>query len=213
MYHTDAVILKLGEWSEADWLVTAFTRDFGKIRLLAQGARKHGAKLQGHLEPGAITALSFVIGRNGYRLTSAHLQESFSETRRSLSKSRTSAGILRLLDQNLFEERDRSGELFETACRTFFAIAEAKRLATLQRLGAWFYVRFFAFLGLLPAVDSPEARDAQTIFLIGSVALGDLERFPVREETLATELVWLSRELARAGSDPRAVEATAFALY
>ena len=97
MHHTEALILKKDEWGEADWLITALSADFGKIRLLAQGARKHGAKLQGHLEPGSVSGLSFVVGRNGYRLTGARLAAFPTAVRGSLSKTRALNIILQAL--------------------------------------------------------------------------------------------------------------------
>ena len=112
MYHAPALILRKDAWGEADCLVTVFTSVSGKIRLLAQGARKHGAKLQGHLEPGFISDISFVIGRNGYRLTTARVQASFPGIRGSLVKNRALALVLAAVDQNFFEDGDDAAPFF-----------------------------------------------------------------------------------------------------
>ena len=213
MYHTEAFILKREEWGEADLLVTALTADFGKIRLLAQGARKHGAKLQGHIEPGSQSYLSFVIGRNGYRLTTAHLQEFFPEIRRSLSKLRAASSALRFIDANVFEERDQAIKLFEILKSALAAIEAARRRGELIRISAWFHVRCFAFLGLLPAAESLEARHANAILAIGSLPLSDIERIRAREETIASELARLANHLESSGTLLGPVERGNFALY
>ena len=213
MYHTDAIILKRIEWGEADLLITALTRDFGKIRLLAQGARKHGAKLQGHIEPGSCSSISFVIGRNGYRITTAQLDEPFFAIRQSLSKLRARDGILQTLDQNLFEERDRSEELFYMTTGALDLINRAERLGILHRAVAWFHVRFSSFLGVLPPPDSIEGMRFRTLSLVASTALGDVEQFPISEEMLRQELAWFMDHVRGALSGSFTVEARWFAVY
>lgn len=73
MHTTDGIILKKTDAGEADLLLTVYTKDFGKIRALAQGIKKEGAKLRGHLEPLSVSKISFVLGKNGERLTHANL--------------------------------------------------------------------------------------------------------------------------------------------
>ena len=51
MYTTEGIILKKIDVGEANALFTIYTKDYGKIRAVAQGVKKEGAKLQGHLEP------------------------------------------------------------------------------------------------------------------------------------------------------------------
>jgi DNA repair protein RecO (recombination protein O) len=50
IYRSEAVILRRHEYGEADRLLTLFTPDQGKIRVLAKGVRKQNAKMAGHLE-------------------------------------------------------------------------------------------------------------------------------------------------------------------
>ncbi|MBI2023492.1 recombination protein O N-terminal domain-containing protein [Candidatus Giovannonibacteria bacterium] len=50
-------------WGEADFLVRVLTRDFGKIDILAKGARKTNSKLNSHLDVLNHIRLSFI--RNG----------------------------------------------------------------------------------------------------------------------------------------------------
>ena len=73
MHTTDGIILKKTDTGEADIFFTMYTKDFGKIRAFAQGIKKEGAKLRGHLEPLSVSKISFVLGRNGERLTHANL--------------------------------------------------------------------------------------------------------------------------------------------
>ncbi len=65
-YHTEALILKKMPFGEADFLVRALTKDFGKLDILAKGARKAHAKLNAHLDMLNVVRVSFV--QNGERI-------------------------------------------------------------------------------------------------------------------------------------------------
>ncbi|OHA09092.1 MAG: DNA repair protein RecO [Candidatus Sungbacteria bacterium RIFCSPLOWO2_01_FULL_59_16] len=166
MHHSRAIILKKEEWGEADWMVTAFTEDFGKMRFRAQGARKSGAKLRGHLEPGTIAELSFVAGRNGCRLTGASLRAWSPDTRASLAKLRALERTLSLLDQNLWEEREGSRELFADVASALSALEGARTLAAVRRISVWVPLRLLRALGVLPPRGSPEAVRAELLIAL-----------------------------------------------
>ena len=195
MHHTEALILKKDEWGEADWLITALSADFGKIRLLAQGARKHGAKLQGHLEPGSVSGLSFVVGRNGYRLTGARLAAFPTAVRGSLSKTRALNIILQAFDANLLEEPDRAPELFRLAEETLGALCTAEHLTAVRRLTAWFHTRLAMLLGVFPSPRSPEARRVPSLLKIADCPPARLDASGLEPDALERELTWLIQKL------------------
>lgn len=212
MYHTPALILRREEWNEADWRVTALTPQFGKIRLLAQGARKHGAKLQGHLEPGALADISFVIGRNGYRLTTARSREVFQRIRTSLPKLRAAAAILQTFDAHLLEERDQADEPFGIVSAAMAALDEAQYLGAVQRISVWCRVRFLAFLGLLPAIGTSEAAHIPSLLALAQRSLREVRQADGADDALERELHWLIRRVG-GGTVPPPVALTDSALY
>ena len=59
MHSTEGIILKKEPYGEADLLITILTKDFGKIKVMAQGVRKEAAKLKGHFEPLTHSATNF----------------------------------------------------------------------------------------------------------------------------------------------------------
>lgn len=213
MYHTKALVLSKGEWREADCLVAALTPDFGKIRLLAQGARKHGAKLQGHLEPAAASDISFVIGRNGYRLTTARLVSFPRSVRASLAKLRAVSAVLAAIDRNVLEERDRAAVLFSAASAAISSIEAADNPAAVERLLTWFYVRLLAFLGLFPSPHTPEALGIPGLFLLAGLEARDLASAAVAEAALQLEFDRLRERLGDAVRLPNSVAAMPAGLY
>ena len=64
-FKTEGLIIKKMPFGEADFLVRAFTKDFGKMDILAKGARKTASKLNLHLDILNHVRLQFV--KNGER--------------------------------------------------------------------------------------------------------------------------------------------------
>ena len=63
-YHCEALTLNKYPFGEAGLLVTLFSRELGKVRAVARGARRSASKLVGHLEPLTHVQLSMAHGRN-----------------------------------------------------------------------------------------------------------------------------------------------------
>lgn len=213
MHHTSALILRKNERGEADWVVTALSADFGKIRLLAQGARKHGAKLQGHLEPGSHSELSFVVGRNGYRLTTARLKRfpagAFDASERIAALSR----VLAAAEANLLEEREGAAELFHDAVSVVDAIAAADSSEAPRRLAVWFQGRLLRRLGLLPAADAPEAVRLGSLLGFAGETIETAVSGRTSVEEAEAELAWFEHHLGGAIRLPSARPGSPVALY
>lgn len=71
VYKTEGIILGQIEIGEADKLLTVYSRDFGKIKILAKSVRLLRSKLKGHLNTGAYLRLMFVQGADKLRLIDA----------------------------------------------------------------------------------------------------------------------------------------------
>lgn len=212
MYHAPALILRKDPWGEADCLVTAFTPVSGRIRLLAQGARKHGAKLQGHLEPGFISDVSFVVGRNGYRLTTAQVRTSYPGIRVSLAKHRALAFALAAVDQNFFENADDAASMFTMLQDFLAALDEAADAACVRRLLVWFTVRLLSLLGLFPDIGSREGERAGALAELGVRDARAAARLPFHDDALVDELREMMRNLGDAVRIPAHVLAADIAL-
>src|SRR3989344_7862165 len=128
-YSTEGLIVKKMPFGEADFLVRVLTRDFGKIDILAKGARKSASKLNSHLDILNRVRLNFVkpastrssLGGNGDRiptLTDAEIisrhDDWFSD-----SQSLSVAGrVLQVLDLIILHQ-SKDEELFLTAVDFF----------------------------------------------------------------------------------------------
>lgn len=117
VYRTDGIILKRSDWGEADRLITLFTPRFGKLRVVAPGARKPQSRKSGHLE--LFTRGSFVLarGRTFDKLTQAETDDYFPRFRESLDRVTYVSLAAELVDR-LLEEADENAPLYDLLLRT-----------------------------------------------------------------------------------------------
>lgn len=100
----EGIILRHQRWGEADRLLTIFTRELGKVRAVAKGARKSQSRKAGHLEPFMQSALLLAQGRDWWIVTQADTVEAFLPLRESLEKTGYAAYIIELLDRFTYED-------------------------------------------------------------------------------------------------------------
>ncbi len=107
MYSTQGIVLKKHDIGETDAIFVIYTKDFGKIRAVAQGVKKEEAKLKGHLEPLSLASIQFILGKNGERLTHAELLDYWPALREDSEKLRTAWQIVELINSSCLEgEKD-----------------------------------------------------------------------------------------------------------
>ncbi len=81
-YRYTAIILKKKEVGETDRLYTVYTKEAGKLKLVARGVRRQEAKLASHLETMNLVSLSVQRGRGQGKIAGAIAEESFLAIRR-----------------------------------------------------------------------------------------------------------------------------------
>ena len=142
-----AIVLRHADWGEADRLITLYTREQGKLRTVAKGARKITSRKAGHLEPFTQVKLQLARGRDLFIITQADTVEAYLPLRASLELTGTASYVIELLDRFVYEDEGPNPSLFRL-------LAE-----TLKRLSAgedpWLAVRYYEmrlldFLGFRP---------------------------------------------------------------
>ncbi len=63
-FSTQAIIINNRPFREHDSMVSAYSRERGKLDLVARGARKIGSKLAGHLQPVSLARIMVVRGKH-----------------------------------------------------------------------------------------------------------------------------------------------------
>jgi DNA repair protein RecO (recombination protein O) len=148
---TEALVIRLADFSETSRVATLFTRDFGKISALAKG----GKRLKGPFEAALdlLTHCRIVFLRKSSTsldlLTEAQVISRFRPQGRSLARLYGGYYVAELLT-GLTEEYDPHPVLFDAAVRTLARLAsdEPPRPAVLR-----FELATLREIGQLPAVD------------------------------------------------------------
>ena len=97
-YHCEALTLKKVSMGEADLLVTLYTREKGKVRAMARGARRSNSKLVGHFEPLTQVQLSLAQGRNLDYVTQAQVLSGFASLKENLGAITRGLYVAELVD-------------------------------------------------------------------------------------------------------------------
>lgn len=117
-FRAQAVVLRHTDWGEADRLLTLYTREQGKVRALAKGARKVTSRKAGHLEPFTHVTLQLAKGRDLLIVTQAETMHAFLDLRDNLTKTGYAAYAIELLDKFTNEGEDGEPSLFNLLVET-----------------------------------------------------------------------------------------------
>lgn len=146
MYSTEGIILKRIDVGEVDSFFTIYTKDFGKIRALAQGIKKEGAKLKGHLEILNWSMIHFVLGRGGERLIHASAIHYWPQVRADFDKITAALEIASRVDEACFPgEKDEP--LWDLFCGSLSALEEGPIFSSRRDFLRDFDARLLVCLG------------------------------------------------------------------
>lgn len=100
----EAVVLRHSDYGEADRLLVLYTREAGKLRVIAKGVRKIRSRKAGHLEPFTRVTLQLAQGRDLPIVTQAETVDAYLPLREDLLKTGYAAYVVEMLDRFLYEE-------------------------------------------------------------------------------------------------------------
>jgi DNA repair protein RecO (recombination protein O) len=144
-------VLRFVEWSESSAVVTLFTREFGKIRAVAKGARRPKGPFESALDLLATCRVVFVRKSSDALdlLTEARLEQRFRPAGRDLSRLYAGYYVAELLGE-LTDDYDPHPPLFDLAGQTLAGLRSAAPPAP------WilrFELRALGILGHLPSLS------------------------------------------------------------
>lgn len=148
-----ALVLRVIDFSETSAVVTLFTREFGKVRALAKGARRPKGPFEAALDLLALCRIVFLRKSSDVLdlLTEAKLERRFRIPGRDLSRLYAAYYVAELLDE-LTDDHDPHPELFDAAAAALAALAEADR--PVGELVLRFEFQALRVLGHAPSLDA-----------------------------------------------------------
>ena len=150
---TEAIVLKSLKFGDTSKIVTLYTKDYGKIKVIAKGIRKHKSRLAGTLETIFHIQIVFYkkLTTEIYLLSQAEIIKPFQKIPKDLNRYAFASGILELLDK-LITGEEPNPELFELTKNTL-SFMEGCPPKSLEKSFLLFVLRLTDILGYKPKFD------------------------------------------------------------
>lgn len=145
----EAIVLRHADWGEADRLLWLFTRELGKLRVVAKGVRKPRSRKAGHLEPFTRASLQLAWGREMHIVTQAEAINPNMVLRDDLVRMGYAAYVVELLDRFTYEEGE-SQALYRLLAETLDRLNEESDPAFAVR---YYEVRLLEQVGFRPQLQ------------------------------------------------------------
>ncbi len=145
---TEAIILQTTDYAEWDRIVSVYTKDFGKIRGIAKGAKRSRKRFGSALEPFTHNELFFVEKETQglVRFERCHIINMFTELAHDLRKVIYGSYFLELVN-TMTPEREKNPEIFSLLLFFINLLKEDDFREDLMRI---FELRLFSLLGYQP---------------------------------------------------------------
>jgi len=201
-YRVEAVVLRRIDFGEADRVLVLFTRERGKLPVVAKGVRRMSSRMAGHLELFTQSELMLAKGANLDVVTQAETRNPFRALREDLTRTSTAYLIAELADA-LTEEAIEQPELYDLLTATLRAVgaSDDPRL-----VAAHYQLHLLDVAGFRPVLmrcvgcdaELAPGKNAFSAFLGGALcpACGPAEP---SSRPIATDVLKVLRNLQRAG--------------
>ena len=166
-----AIVLRAIDFSETSSIVTAFTREFGKVRFLAKGARRPKGPFESALDLLGTCRIVFLRKSSDSLdlLTEAKLERRFRPADGNLSSLYAAYYIAELLSE-LTDDYDPHPELFDAAAEALAALRTPESVGSLVLR---FELTALRVLGHLPSLDTC-VECGEGVEATGRIAFGQL---------------------------------------
>lgn len=122
-FRVEAVVLRHHDYGEADRLLTLYTRQLGKTRVLAKGARKIASRKAGHIEPFTQVKLQLAKGRDMLLVTQADTVDAYLPLREDLMLTGQASYVLELLDRFTYVDETENPSTYRLLTDTLARLA------------------------------------------------------------------------------------------
>jgi len=143
----DAVVLRHSDYGEADRMLTLYTRQLGKARAIAKGARKMASRKAGHIEPFTHVKLQLARGRDVLIVTQAETVDAYLPLRDDLILTSHASYMLELLDRFTYVDETENSSIFRLLTESLLRLASKHDVWLVIR---YYEMRLLDYLGFRP---------------------------------------------------------------
>jgi DNA repair protein RecO (recombination protein O) len=123
LYRCDVIVLSRMDFGEADRILTLYSREHGKLRAIAKGARRPLSRIGPHLEYFNQAHLMLARGRELDVVTSAETADAHLPIRDNIDAFGHASHMVEILDR-LTQDRQENGAVFDLLARSLRLLAE-----------------------------------------------------------------------------------------
>lgn len=134
-FRADAVVLRHADWGEADRILTLYTREQGKIRAVAKGARKMRSRKAGHLEPFTHITVQLARARDMPIITQVETLDAYLPLRDDLLLMGYASYAMELLDRFTYDQEGGNPTIFRLLLETLARLS--------SRIDPWLVLRYY----------------------------------------------------------------------
>lgn len=149
---TEAIVVKSMKYRDTSKIVTFYTRQFGKLKGIAKGARRANNKFGASLEP--MSLVSLVIYRKEHQdlhlISQCDLIQSHKKIHDEMERMSVGLSVLELVDK-LTHGEEENPALFSLLTDTLATLGQAH--GNFISLSRAFQLRFAALFGFAPSLD------------------------------------------------------------
>ena len=149
LYRTEALVLRTWRMGEADRLISMLSREYGRLRAVAKGARKATSRHGAVLEAGSLVELQLYKGRELDTITQANSLEARPSYRTDLRRYARASVMLEAIECAAIE-RHPAPAMFDLLAGALKALEAGDR----PLLVAAFVLKLLALEGLAPQLDA-----------------------------------------------------------
>ena len=152
LYKTKAIVLGSRMFDETAKLVTFFSPEHGKIRIIAKGAKRTNSKFMGRLETLSVLELLVASGRNLDILSQCEVVETFPNLRKNYDALLKALYFVRVIDGATLD-RQKNFNLFKLLAMSLKKLDEGSSLFEAEK---YFEVNFLRVEGLFSSQSPPD---------------------------------------------------------
>ncbi|WP_026689208.1 DNA repair protein RecO [Alteribacter aurantiacus] len=146
----EGIIIRTNDYGESNKIITLFTREHGKLALMAKGAKRPKSRFASSAQLFIYGTFIFHQSKGVGTLNQADLTESFREVRSDLMLTAYGAYMVEIVDK-LTEDRQRNPFLFELLFQMLTRINEGDDSEVLVRM---FETKMLQVAGITPMLDA-----------------------------------------------------------
>ena len=146
-YSSEGIVLARRNYGEADRILSLYTKNHGRVSLMAKGIRRPKSRKRGHLEIFSHICFQVTTGRGLDLMTEAEVIDDFKEIRKNLKKVSLAYYFCEVVGK-ITHEGETNERLFDLILEN---LEKLKSETELKKLRLDFILRLLILLGYWPA--------------------------------------------------------------